>query len=61
VIEAMNPEGELFGKERLMAALAEERQMAMPALVKHVRRAVTQFVASAAQTDDITMLAAQVG
>jgi sigma-B regulation protein RsbU (phosphoserine phosphatase) len=61
IIEAMDAEGNQFGLDRLVMSLAEHRGLTMPALVKQVRKAVTQFVGPAAQSDDITMLAVHVG
>ena len=60
VIEAMTPEQEMFGSERLVAALAEHNTASPASLVKHIRKQVANFAAGAPQSDDITMLAAQV-
>ncbi len=60
VIEAMNPDGKQFGEQRLLDVLAEHRELPVPALIKQVRKAVTQFVGEAEQSDDITMLACRV-
>ena len=57
VIEAMNPEQEPFGMAQLEASLREGAELTPSALVKHVRRKVTEFAAGAEQSDDITMLA----
>jgi len=52
VNEAMNARGELFGNDRLFAAL----ETAAGALVPAVGAAVEDFAAGAEQADDITML-----
>ena len=61
VIEAMNTEGELFGKPRLDGVLAARRDLSPKRLIKQVREAVTEFTGGAPQSDDITLLAARVG
>ena len=60
VIEAMTSEQEMFGTERLLAALSEQRAASPASLVKHIRKQVTNFAAGAPQSDDITMLAVRV-
>ena len=61
VVEAMNEAGQTFGKDRLIEALKEPSELDPAALVKQVRKRVTDFVADARQSDDITMLAVRVG
>lgn len=61
LIEAMNEDGQMFGLDRLRQALTEFRELDPQPLVKHVRKAVASFAASAKQSDDITLLAARVG
>jgi len=56
VNEAMNPGGELFGNERLMATLAQTDGPLIPA----VRSAVHDFANGAEQADDITMLVLEI-
>ena len=60
IIEAMNPEGEMFGMDRLREALADRHDLNPQALVKQVRKSVASFVGEAHQSDDITILAATV-
>ena len=60
VIEAMNPEGEMFAAERLIEVLSNRPDLNPQGLVKQVRKSVTNFVAGARQSDDITILAARV-
>lgn len=57
VTEAMNPEGDQFGSERLFEALSASNDHQPDSLVKHVRKAVAKFAGGAAQSDDITILA----
>lgn len=61
VIEAMNTEGELFGKPQLDKVLAGRRDLNPKRLIKQVREAVAEFTGGAPQSDDITILAARVG
>ena len=61
VIEAMNPDRQLFGIERLRELLREAPDTAPQPLVRKIRESITDFAAGAAQSDDITMLAACVG
>ncbi len=61
VIEAMNPDRKLFGVERLRELLQVEPDISPESLVKKLRKSLTDFAAGAAQSDDITMLAARVG
>lgn len=60
IIEAMNPDRQQFGHERLFEVVSHAHTVGPQMLVKQVRRAVTQFVAGARQSDDITLLAAQI-
>ncbi|NCB05376.1 MAG: HAMP domain-containing protein, partial [Clostridia bacterium] len=58
VTEALNPREELYGEERLRAALNESAGDAEPTgLIGDVTRALAQYVQGATQADDITMLA----
>lgn len=61
VTDARAPHGELFGAARLRAALAAEAQAADGAqpLCDHLLDRVMAFQASAAQHDDITLVAVQ--
>jgi sigma-B regulation protein RsbU (phosphoserine phosphatase) len=61
VIEAMNPDRRMFQLQGLMEVLSENRSKSPHALIKEVRRRVTEFAAGAPQSDDITMLAARIG
>jgi len=56
VPEATNAENELFGTDRMLAALNESAGAAPEELLKNVRRAVDGFVRDAEQFDDLTML-----
>ena len=61
VIEAMNPEGELFGMPRLDEVLRTRRDLNPKRLIKQVRDSVSDFTGGAPQSDDITLLAACIG
>ena len=46
----------MFGMERMLAALNEDKKADCVAVLKHVRRAVNEFVQEAEQFDDLTMM-----
>ncbi|MGI6265347.1 MAG: SpoIIE family protein phosphatase [Acutalibacteraceae bacterium] len=56
VPEATNAGSELFGTERMLAALNDNTGAAPQELLHQVRRAVDDFVQDAEQFDDLTML-----
>ena len=56
VPEATDAEKQLFGNERMLAALNEVADAAPVDVLKHVRYAVDSFVKDAEQFDDLTML-----
>ena len=56
VPEATNSDKELFGTERMLAALNGDRAASPEATLRNVRRAVDDFVLEAEQFDDLTML-----
>ncbi len=56
VPEATNAQNELFGAERMMAALNENPDAEPREILKTVRRSVDDFVGDAPQFDDLTML-----
>jgi sigma-B regulation protein RsbU (phosphoserine phosphatase) len=59
VSEAMNPQDEFYGEERLLAVLAAASGATPAELVRSVLADVRAFAAGAKQSDDITVLAAQ--
>jgi sigma-B regulation protein RsbU (phosphoserine phosphatase) len=59
VSEAMNPQDEFYGEERLLAALAAASSVTSAEIVARVLADVRAFAAGAKQSDDITVLAAQ--
>ena len=61
VTEAMNPDDELYGEDRLMAFAEQNLTLHPRALVSSLRYDVEQFAAGAQQSDDITILALEVG
>ena len=56
VPEATDAHDELFGPERMVAALNREPDAAPEALLRNVRQEIDAFVGDAPQFDDITML-----
>ncbi|MBQ9415083.1 MAG: serine/threonine-protein phosphatase [Clostridia bacterium] len=56
VPEATDAAQELFGTDRMLAALNENTSVDPEAILKQVRRAVDAFVEDAPQFDDLTML-----
>jgi sigma-B regulation protein RsbU (phosphoserine phosphatase) len=60
VTEAMNGKKELFGEERLLAALNANRDSPPKDLLSAVKREVDNFSDGTEQADDITMLALKV-
>ena len=61
VTEAMNENGELYGEERLKELLESNYWLHPRRLVKCVRDDVKRFANGAEQSDDITMMALEVG
>jgi sigma-B regulation protein RsbU (phosphoserine phosphatase) len=59
VSEAMNPEDEFYGEERLLGVLAAASGATSAEIVTRVLADVRAFAAGAKQSDDITVLAAQ--
>ena len=56
VTEATNAEKELFGVQRMLDALNENREASPEGIIRGVRHAVDAFVKKAEQFDDLTML-----
>lgn len=56
VPEATNAEEELFGNERMVAALNKDASASPKEILGNVRSAVDEFVKNAEQFDDLTML-----
>ncbi len=61
VIEARNPDNEMFNEKRLLDTLTKQKMENPRSIVQQVRKAVETFVAGAHQSDDITIMAAYVG
>jgi sigma-B regulation protein RsbU (phosphoserine phosphatase) len=55
VTEAMNPQGALFGEERLEKTLRDNRQKPLKELLESVLASVKQFAGEREQSDDITL------
>ena len=56
VPEAANAENELFGTNRMLAALNADRTASPQDIIRQVRHAVDEYVEDAEQFDDLTML-----
>ena len=56
VPEATNDQNEMFGTERMLAAMDEDPNASPEEILHNVRRAVDRFVQDAEQFDDLTML-----
>jgi serine phosphatase RsbU (regulator of sigma subunit) len=60
VIEARKGDGELFGFERLEAAVADGPMTQAEAMLEHVRTEVSAFVGTTEPHDDLTIVVVQV-
>jgi phosphoserine phosphatase RsbU/P len=56
ITEAMNPEGDCFGEQRLGAFIEQQAHLPFEELRERILREVAGFVGTAAQQDDMTML-----
>lgn len=56
VTEATDAHNQLFGEDRLLAAVRESGNLNMRYTCKHIKQRVDEFVGEAPQFDDITML-----
>jgi anti-sigma regulatory factor (Ser/Thr protein kinase) len=56
VTEARNSSGEMFGLKRLRTLISDNRHLAPDEVVDAIRRSATDFVGSAAFTDDFTVV-----
>ncbi len=56
ITEAANPEEEMFGEERLEQLLTEHRHSSAREIEEQVYSSIKDFVAGAAQADDLTMV-----
>jgi serine phosphatase RsbU (regulator of sigma subunit)/pSer/pThr/pTyr-binding forkhead associated (FHA) protein len=56
VTEACNPEGEMFGEERLISIIQEEAPVGGSALKERILSSVKEFTRGMAQTDDVTFV-----
>ncbi len=61
VTEANDPSGELYGEDRLRAALARLSTSPAQGIVEGIKEDVLDFAKGAAQYDDITLMALKVG
>lgn len=59
IIEAHNPEGELFGLERLKDAIAENAAEQPETIITRVFSALSSFTASTGFTDDVSIVVAK--
>ncbi len=56
ITEALNPDGEELGEERLLSYVELNRKLAPEALLESLLGNVRQFTAGAVQSDDLTLL-----
>ena len=61
VVEAQNPDGELYSAERLVSAVRANRSMAAQGLVSAIHRSVVAFASSEELQDDFTLMVMKVG
>ena len=61
ITEAMDAQEEIFGEERLVALVRDNRHLTAEALVQHIYQAVRDFAQGMEQHDDITLLILKVG
>lgn len=59
VKEAMNSKNEIFGFERLQAAMIEASEKDPQGIIDHIKRRIDEFVKQADQHDDLTMVCAK--
>ena len=55
VTEAFNPEGQMFGDERLHELVRQHVDASAQTLVTHIFASVIEFAGTAPQSDDITL------
>ena len=60
IVEAMNPAGEIFGFERLLAVVEKARAESAEGLLASILGAVEAFAGGAAQHDDLTVITLRV-
>ena len=56
VKEAMNAKNEIFGFERLEAAMVEAAGKSPQEIIDHIKRRIDEFVKDAPQHDDLTLV-----
>jgi sigma-B regulation protein RsbU (phosphoserine phosphatase) len=61
IVEAMNPQEEVFGFERLLEVVQGGRSMSADSLLKEISDQINTFVRGAAQHDDLTVIVVSVG
>lgn len=61
VVDAMNFEGESFGRDRLRASIRKYRDAEAPTLAQQIKWDTRRFAGLAPQTDDLTVVVAKVG
>ena len=57
--ETTNPEGELFGTDRILKVVHQNRRLKTAKIVKSVFEALENFSGNAEQVDDLTMIVAK--
>jgi sigma-B regulation protein RsbU (phosphoserine phosphatase) len=61
VMDAMDYDGEMFGKERLLAAIWKHRHLKADSLARQILWDVRRFAGLADQSDDITVVVVRAG
>ena len=59
VTEALNPAGDEFSEERLIADAGPHREAPLDDLLQHIVTSVQTFASGASQSDDVTVLVAR--
>ena len=60
IVEAMNSEREMFGFDRLLEVVGRSETMSAEALLRKINDQVNEFVGSAIQHDDLTVIVIKV-
>lgn len=60
ITEALSPEGEVFGMDRLVELITSRRDFSADSLLESVKAAITEYAGPAPFTDDLTAIAVHV-
>jgi sigma-B regulation protein RsbU (phosphoserine phosphatase) len=56
IVEAENPQGDAFGKERVIQIICEQAASGPVEIIRVLRDAVQEFIAGGPQLDDLTLV-----